>query len=203
MASKTLSKPQSDLVTSAAFDPASAVSLEETIEDFIREYRAREAAKATIYRYKHYLTDYAGWLDSEGLPTDMGSLQGKRGLRHVQGNLAYMRREKAAAPGTVATAFRALKTFWNWAVRESLDEDNEPSIPPFVRRSPIDFLAKTETPRDVVADDVGDGRPPIRTCLRPGCRGRRFISGSDMRFMPAQGCHDRGGAHDRGRPWRR
>ncbi|HLG11467.1 MAG TPA: hypothetical protein VI876_06865 [Dehalococcoidia bacterium] len=45
MASKTLSKPQSDLVTSAAFDPASAVSLEETIEDFIREYRAREAAQ--------------------------------------------------------------------------------------------------------------------------------------------------------------
>jgi integrase len=67
-----------------------------------------------------------------------------------------MRRETGAAPGTVATAFRALKTFWNWAVRESLDEDNEPSIPPFVRRSPMEFMAKTDTPRDIVADDVGE-----------------------------------------------
>jgi site-specific recombinase XerD len=156
MTSKTLSKPHSDLVTSAAFDPASKVSLGETIRDFIRDYRAREAAKATLYRYEHYLDDYKSWLELEGLPADMASLQGKRGVKHIQGYLAYMRRDKAAAPGTIATAFRVLKTFWNWAVRESLDEDNEPSIPPFVKRSPMDFLAKTETPRDVVADDVGE-----------------------------------------------
>jgi len=45
LATRTLSKPHGDLVTSSAFDPAATVTLQETIRDFIADYKAREAAR--------------------------------------------------------------------------------------------------------------------------------------------------------------
>jgi integrase len=152
MVRNRLSKPQADLVT----DLAATVTIHDTIRDFISDYRAKDAADQTRYRYAHYMEDFAAWLEREGHPVDMASLQGKRGFRYVQSYLAYLRSGRAAAPGTVATAFRVIKTFWNWAVRESLDEDGEPGNPPYVRKAPTDFFTKSDRPKDVVADDIGE-----------------------------------------------
>lgn len=152
MAIKQLSKSQGDL----GIDLAASVTIRETIQDFVRDYQARDAADSTRYRYRHHMEDFAAWLEANGHPVDMSSLQGKRGFRYIQGFLAHLRTERMAAPGTVATAYRVLKTFWNWCVRESTDEDDEPGLPPYIRKAPTDYFTKADRPKDVVADDVGE-----------------------------------------------
>ena len=160
MTNRTLSKSHGDHVIGQVSDLASEVTIQETIRDFVADYAARDMAPSTVYRYRHYMEDYAAWLAREDSPADMGSLQGKRGFRYVQGYLAYLRKERSAAPGTVATAFRILRTFWNWCTRESLDDDDEAKNPPFVRKSPCDYFTKTEVPKDRVQDDIGEPYTP-------------------------------------------
>jgi len=160
LTTQELSKSQSDHVIRQASNHASEVTIEETIRDFVADYTARDMSQATVYRYRHYVNDYAAWLAREDCPTDMGSLQGKRGFAYVRAYLDYLRKERSAAAGTVATAYRVLKTFWNWAVRESLDDDDEANNPPFVKKSPCDYFTKTEIPKDRVQDDVGEPYTP-------------------------------------------
>ncbi|MGE0059009.1 MAG: tyrosine-type recombinase/integrase [Dehalococcoidia bacterium] len=120
------------------------------------DYRARDSAKSTMDKYRRHLRDYILWLESEGSPLDMWSLQGTSGYRLLKLFLIHLRDERRSAPGTVATIFRVLKTFFNWCVAESLDEDKEPTQPPYVRFAPTADFKKEEMPKDVTGDNVGE-----------------------------------------------
>ncbi len=167
MADRKLSKPHSELVTSPRREKlktakeevrtlASEVSIQETIDDFIIDYRARDSAKSTIDKYRRHLRDYSEWLEASGHPTEMWSLQGTSGYRLLKLFLLYLRDERHAAPGTVATVFRVLKTFFNWCVSESLDEYKEVTLPPYVKHTPTGDFRKEEMPKDVTGDNVGE-----------------------------------------------
>ena len=106
MTNRTLSKPHSERVTplgrgrpktakETLQDRASGYPIQDAIDDFIIDYRARDSAKSTIAKYRRHLNDYKCWLESEGSPTDMWTLQGTSGYRLLKLFLIHLRDERS------------------------------------------------------------------------------------------------------------
>ena len=126
--------------------------LTDWIPTFIASRRDRDTGDLTVDRYERTLRQWIEWLHENDRPEDVQALSGKRGAEHLRDYLRHLQ-DTGIAPGTRRTFYQVVKTFYRWAVMESLDEDDDPTLPPYVKRSPTDYV---DSPSSETLPGVGE-----------------------------------------------
>lgn len=143
---------------------ADALTLSETLDDVIEDYRlslhAAGKAKATQAVYCLALTYLDRYLADAGMPRELESIK----REHIEAWLGSVR-DAGRAPATVSVYYRSLQPFFAWAIEEGFVKTS-PIVnmhPPAVPEQPVPVLGLDELRRLLAAceDDTFEGKRDV------------------------------------------
>jgi site-specific recombinase XerD len=150
--------------------PALHLPLDAALESYGRQLRAENKSDQTIDRlYLPRLRSFVAWLGQQGMPS---SLEGVT-REHVEAYVLWLqqkapgrKRTEGQMPASVSIAYRTLRSFFNWAVREDL-----------LPRSPMDKMRAPSVPEEppAVLRDA-DLERLIKVCKGTGFESRRDMA---------------------------
>lgn len=109
-------------------DPLTAAQIDDIrtlLPDWRRHLRAKNRSPATLSSYLRCGENLAGWLEQQGMPTEVGKIK----REHVEAFLGEML--DRLSPATTAKHYRSLQQLFKW-----LEEDGEITASPMGRMSP-------------------------------------------------------------------
>lgn len=134
-----------------------APSLDRLAEGYLITLKSEGKSPHSLAYYQMMLNNFLWWCDKQGIPKDAECIT----AAHIRGFLLYIRTEtprwggtsssskRPASARTVAHYFGALRTFYNWLMREGLVSDSplDTVRPPKVPEKVIQPFAKEELKR--------------------------------------------------------
>lgn len=118
--------------------------LRRLLPDFESHMRAKNLSVNTQGSYRRVATRFVDWLDTRGLPRQLGEADLKTWRRRVEAHLAELAGEVGAA--TTAKHYRSLAQFWRWLADEEeiLASPMDRMRPPIVPEQPVPCFTDAE-----------------------------------------------------------